>query len=92
MSRLDYDVVGDALDLYHAGVPAHLRGRGIAGEITKAALEWARANGRKVVPSCPYVRAYIQRHPEYSDLVWSPKTARTTDSLRAAAEEKFPKL
>ena len=69
LARLDYDLQGEILDLYHAEVPPHLEGRGIASAITKAALEWARANRRKVRPSCPFVSAYIRRHPEYSDLL-----------------------
>ena len=69
LSRLDYDLRGEILDLYHAEVPPHLEGRGIASAITKTALEWARANRRKVKPSCPFVSAYIRRHPEYSDLL-----------------------
>jgi len=69
LSRLDYDLRGEILDLYHAEVPPHLEGRGIASAITKAALEWARANRCKVKPSCPFVSAFIRRHPEYSDLV-----------------------
>jgi hypothetical protein len=70
LSRLDYALRGEVLDLYHAEVPPHLEGRGIASAITRAALEWARANGRKVRPSCPFVNAWIRRHPEYSDLVF----------------------
>lgn len=69
LARLDYDLRDGILDLYHAEVPPHLEGRGIASAITKAALEWARENGRKVRPSCPFVSAYIRRHPEYSNLL-----------------------
>jgi uncharacterized protein len=69
LSRLDYVLRGEILDLYHAEVPLHLEGRGIASAITKAALDWARENGRKVRPSCPFVSAWIRRHSEYSDLV-----------------------
>ena len=69
LSRLDYDLRAEILDLYHAEVPPHLEGRGIASAITKTALEWARVNRRKVKPSCPFVSAYIRRHPEYSDLL-----------------------
>jgi uncharacterized protein len=69
LSRLDYVLRGEILDLYHAEVPLQLEGRGIASAITKAALDWARENGRKVRPSCPFVSAWIRRHSEYSDLV-----------------------
>jgi predicted GNAT family acetyltransferase len=53
----------------HAKVPTVLEGHGLAGKITKTALDYARANGLKVVPVCPYVAAYIRKHPEYQDLV-----------------------
>ena len=53
----------------HTEVPAELEGHGIAGRLAKHALDYARANGLRVVPQCPYVAAYIERHPEYRDLV-----------------------
>ena len=53
----------------HTGVPLALEGHGIAGQLARHALDDARARGLKVVPRCPYVRAYIERHPEYADLV-----------------------
>jgi len=43
-------------------------GRGIAGILTKFALEVARTKNWKVIPTCSYTAVYIQRHPEYSDL------------------------
>lgn len=53
----------------HTLVPPELEGRGIAGRLAKHALDYARESGLAVVPRCPYVRAYIERHPEYADLV-----------------------
>jgi uncharacterized protein len=44
--------------------PAH-RGQGIAGQITRHALDWARGHDYTVIAQCPYVDAYVQRHPEY---------------------------
>jgi predicted GNAT family acetyltransferase len=43
-------------------------GRGIAAELTKFALDTARANGWKVRPLCSYAEVYMRRHPEYNDL------------------------
>ena len=59
----------DTLDFHHTFVPADLRGGGVAGALAGFALDWARASGQKVMPSCPYVAAYVRRHPEYADLV-----------------------
>jgi predicted GNAT family acetyltransferase len=66
---LDYRVVGQTLYLTHAEVPRAARGAGFAGQVTRAALEWARAGGFKVVPQCGYVAAYMQRHEEFADLL-----------------------
>ena len=57
------------LEFHHTFVPPAFRGRGVAGALTAGALDWARASGRRVRPSCPYVAAYLRRHPEYDDLV-----------------------
>jgi hypothetical protein len=59
----------DTIVLVHTEVPPALNGRGIAGQLARAALEHARANGLAVVAICPFVRAYLERHPEYADLI-----------------------
>jgi predicted GNAT family acetyltransferase len=53
----------------HTEVPEQYQGQGLAGKLATAALEWARASGLKVIPSCPYVSNYIGKHPEFADLV-----------------------
>jgi predicted GNAT family acetyltransferase len=68
-ASLLYRLAGDTITLVHTEVPVALGGRGIGGELARAALDSARARGLKVVPTCPFVRAYIARHPEYADLV-----------------------
>ena len=55
--------------LIHTEVPAALSGQGIASRLAHEALEYARAHNARVVPACPFVRAYIERHPEYRSLV-----------------------
>ena len=56
------------INMNHTIVPPPLEGRGIAAALVKAALEYAKANGLKVIPSCSYVKVFIARHPEYGDL------------------------
>ncbi|MET0655260.1 MAG: GNAT family N-acetyltransferase [Pseudoxanthomonas sp.] len=68
-AELVYRNDGKRLTIDHTGVPDAIGGRGIAGELVKAALDYARAEGLRVVPACSYSAAYIQRHPEYADLV-----------------------
>jgi len=53
----------------HTETPPPLQGRGLAGLVVRAALDWARAEGALVLPTCPYVSAWIVRHPDYHDLV-----------------------
>ncbi len=68
-AELDYEQRGQVLSLTHTGVPSAIGGRGIGGELVRSALDYARSKGLKVVPSCGYAAAYIERHPEYADLV-----------------------
>jgi predicted GNAT family acetyltransferase len=60
---------GDHLVLTHTGVPERLEGKGFATHLAHAALEHARQHQLRVVPLCSFVQAYLQRHPEYADLV-----------------------
>ena len=53
----------------HTEVPRAVEGRGVGSALVKGMLDEIRREGRKVVPLCSFVRAYINRHPEYHDLV-----------------------
>jgi predicted GNAT family acetyltransferase len=67
---IDYGLLGDnVLDFRHTFVPRELRGRGIASDLTRQALDLARAEGFKIVPSCPFTATFIDRHAAYRDLV-----------------------
>lgn len=68
-AELIYAPEDGAIAIVHTGVPREIEGRGIAGELVKAALEFARAAGLKVAPRCAYAAAYFKRHPEYDDLL-----------------------
>ena len=50
-------------------VPKPVGGRGLAGILTRHALDWARSEELSVEPSCPYVASWINRHPDYADLL-----------------------
>lgn len=69
LSELTYDRREGAIRFLHTGVPRELEGHGIAGRLAQEALDYAREQGLQVVPLCPYVRKYIQEHPEYEALV-----------------------
>jgi predicted GNAT family acetyltransferase len=69
LAKLEYEMRGsDTIDLVHTVVPASLEGGGYGSALAKAALEYARANGLRVIPTCAFVNAYVRRHPEYADL------------------------
>jgi predicted GNAT family acetyltransferase len=56
-------------------VPEALEGQGIGSALARGALDDVRAQGLQVIPLCPFVAAFIRRHPEYLDLV-SPVSRR----------------
>lgn len=66
---LDYLYHDGVWSLTHAEVPPAMRGRGVAAQLTAGALDWVRQRGEKVVPRCPYVAAFIDRHPQYRSLL-----------------------
>ncbi len=61
---LEYRLRDHAINLVHTEVPQQLRGRGLADQLVGAALEYAREHQLRVIPSCPFVKAYLRRHPD----------------------------
>jgi predicted GNAT family acetyltransferase len=53
----------------HTEVPPELEGHGVGNTLARAALDYARSEGLRVVPRCAFVSAFIRRHKEYQDLV-----------------------
>ncbi|WP_353172340.1 GNAT family N-acetyltransferase [Paracandidimonas soli] len=66
---LEYVLSGSTMDITHTSVPPEAGGRGIAADLANAALDTARENGWRVVPSCSYVAVHIRRHKQYQDLL-----------------------
>ena len=64
-----YQREGDTIVFTHTMVPPAIEGRGVGSKLVRAALDAARDRHLTVVPQCPFVAAYIERHPEYRDLV-----------------------
>ena len=80
LRRFEMDVAGGmALAVYrladgvmtftHTEVPAALRSRGIGSQMMHGVLQNVRAQGLKVVPRCPFVADFIDRNPQYADLL-----------------------
>lgn len=69
---LAYAHAGDGvLDFYSTYVPPPARGKTVGSDLVQAAIEYARREGFRVIPSCWYVDRWIGRHPEFRDLVAS---------------------
>lgn len=68
-ARLSYRVVDDrTFDFTSTFVAPELRGRGVGEQLVMHALDYAREQGRRVVPSCWFVGRVLDQHPEYQDL------------------------
>jgi predicted GNAT family acetyltransferase len=64
-----YKLAPGVITFTHTEVPPKFGGRGIGSALVRGALEAARARGLKVVAKCPFVAAYIAKHPEFNDLL-----------------------
>ena len=65
----NYLLTPSAMIITHTETPRALRGRGIASELVKGALDLIRRDGRKVIAGCGFVVDYLEKHPEDADLV-----------------------
>jgi NAD+ kinase len=75
---LHYRRHGAGIDLMHTEIDQAFEGRGLAGRLASGALEDARARSTPVVVTCPFVSSYVERHPEYADIVTATSPQRTT--------------
>lgn len=64
-----YKVEGNLISFIHTEVPTELSGKGVGSRLVQGALDEVRAAGMKVIPVCPFVKAWIGKHPEYKDLL-----------------------
>ncbi|SJZ56071.1 GNAT family N-acetyltransferase [Novilysobacter spongiicola] len=68
-AELAYRMEEGVMVITHTRVPDAIGGRGVAGALTRAAFDHARAGDIRVRPACSYAEAWAGRHPEYADLV-----------------------
>ena len=76
-ARIDGELAGTAvyrlrpghITFVHTEVDGAFEGHGVGSRLAATALDDARARGLAVTPRCPFIAAYIRRHPEYADLV-----------------------
>jgi len=65
---LVYEHRGDALALVHTEIEEAFGGRGLGSVLVRRTLEQLRERGVKIIPVCPFVVSYLEKHPEYDDL------------------------
>ena len=64
-----YKIADGVITFIHTEVPPELGGKGSGSKLIRGALDQVRADGLKVIPQCPFVKAFIEKHPDYQDLL-----------------------
>jgi uncharacterized protein len=64
-----YNLHGNVITFEHTEVPKELGGKGVGSKLVQGALDQVRAAGLMLIPECPFVKAWIDKHPDYADLV-----------------------
>ncbi|GAY11605.1 GNAT family N-acetyltransferase [Pseudonocardia sp. N23] len=67
--RAHYRLHDGVMVFTHTEVEDRFGGRGLGGALARGALDAARARGLRVSPDCPFVKSWIEKHPEYADLL-----------------------
>ena len=87
---VEYHLRGQQINLIHTEVDPRFQGAGLAAQLARFSLDDARKRNLSVLPSCPYIRSWIRKHPEYTDLV--PEDRRADFGLqRPAGNRKVPR-
>ena len=82
-----YRPAKSGLVLVHTEVPKALEGHGIGSALARGVLELLRSRGQKAMVGCPFIAAYIRKHPEYEDLLAVPLHDSEHDKLDARLDE-----
>lgn len=64
-----YRIADGVITFTHTEVPQALSGQGVGTRLARGALELVKARGLKVVPQCPFMAAFTQKHPDFSELL-----------------------
>jgi len=64
-----YRLTGDTVVFTHTEVDPATEGQGVGSQLVRGALDDVRRRGLQMVPQCPFVKAYVDRHPEYESLI-----------------------
>lgn len=74
---LTYQLTGTIIAYTHTKVEAPFEGHGVGSALARTAMDDARAKGRTVVPICPFLKGWLDKHPEYENIA-----ARTTRKVK----------
>jgi predicted GNAT family acetyltransferase len=69
VAKASYRLQGNVITFTHTAVPDSLEGGGVGSRLARGALEMVRAAGLKVVAKCPFIAGWIERHPDFKDLL-----------------------
>ncbi|MFI0986783.1 GNAT family N-acetyltransferase [Streptomyces exfoliatus] len=72
----EYHLSEGEIAFIHTEIDSRFAGQGLGGLLARGALDDARARGLHVLPYCPFIRGWIGKHPEYTDLVPEARRAR----------------
>ena len=73
---IEYGTRPGVIELIHTEIDPAFEGRGLGSRLIAGALDDIRARGLGLIPTCPFVRAYLRRHPEQRNLVVRPSGHR----------------
>lgn len=79
---------GNVVTILHTDVPQQLAGRGVGSALARGVLDDLREQGAKLIVKCPFISAYIAKHPDYQDLL--DESATLDARLDEALDETFP--
>ena len=66
---INFEEKGTQMALVHTEVPTELAGMGVASALVEKTLHWVADNGFTLLPFCPFIFAYIKKHPEWKRIV-----------------------
>ncbi|MEV4556850.1 GNAT family N-acetyltransferase [Kitasatospora sp. NPDC049285] len=72
----EYQRDGGRVKFVHTVIDPAFEGQGLGGKLARAALDTVRERGGSVLPYCPFIRGWIGKHPEYTDLVPADERAK----------------
>ncbi|NPD05659.1 N-acetyltransferase [Nocardioides sp. zg-1308] len=74
-----YQTTSEMVVFTHTEVDSSVEGQGVGGALVRGALDQVRGAGLRVLPICPFVQAWIARHPDYADLDYRRPPSKVTD-------------